>query len=315
MSAWKRLNQQDAYVTTYVAKKSYVAQTASLSNYGIDVFKAVTSSNDTDTYIPKSGDLYNSQYQPLVYRSLRQLYYHDYNRTLGSITGSFQDQRNEVSASYKLFDHYEESSLTSASRYLNDQAFVISVPRNKFGTHIEPGSVRVKPPYPSGTGSAYVELGYIASGYFNLRSYYGGSDDLIDDGEGNLMLSGSAVYKRIGSVIYSHGMVIITDKIISDFFIANPDPGLSWRANQPVYTYNYNLKISDSEFNFTQNPTALTGSNNRLHDNVSGSSFEPYITSVGLYNDAHELIAVGKFAQPQPKPQDSEMSVKINLDY
>ena len=66
--------------------------------------------------------------------------------------------------------------------------------------------------------------------------------------------------------------------------------------------------------NFTQNPTALTGSDNKLKDIVTGSEFTPYITTVGLYNDAQELIAVGKLGQPIPKPANTELTIKVKLD-
>ncbi len=58
----------------------------------------------------------------------------------------------------------------------------------------------------------------------------------------------------------------------------------------------------------------MTGTDNRLKDNVSGSSFQPYITSVGLYNDGNELIAVGKLSQPLTKPADTELTIQVKLD-
>jgi hypothetical protein len=49
-------------------------------------------------------------------------------------------------------------------------------------------------------------------------------------------------------------------------------------------------------------------------NNVTGSDFHPYITSVGLYNDSNELIAVGKLGQPLPKPADTELTIQVKLD-
>ena len=50
------------------------------------------------------------------------------------------------------------------------------------------------------------------------------------------------------------------------------------------------------------------------NDNITGSAFQPYITTVGLYNDANELIAVGKMAQPVPKPANTEMTIIVKID-
>jgi hypothetical protein len=66
--------------------------------------------------------------------------------------------------------------------------------------------------------------------------------------------------------------------------------------------------------NFTYNKTALTGSNGELASNVVGSDFTPYITTVGLYNDANELIAVAKTGRPIPKSQHSDMTFEIKID-
>jgi hypothetical protein len=51
-----------------------------------------------------------------------------------------------------------------------------------------------------------------------------------------------------------------------------------------------------------------------LAANVTGSDFQPYITAVGLYNEANELIAVGKMSQPLPKSAQTEMTIQIKLD-
>ena len=88
-----------------------------------------------------------------------------------------------------------------------------------------------------------------------------------------------------------------------------------WKSNHPIYTHNYNLKISDYEYNYTLNPTAQkSGSYGEMADNITGSSFQPYITTVGLYNDVNELIAVAKLSQPLPKSANTEMTIQVKLD-
>ena len=47
---------------------------------------------------------------------------------------------------------------------------------------------------------------------------------------------------------------------------------------------------------------------------VSGSTFAPYITTVGLYDDAGQLLAIGKLAQPIKKRSDVDMNFLIRLD-
>lgn len=101
-----------------------------------------------------------------------------------------------------------------------------------------------------------------------------------------------------------------------------------WNSTLPVYTRNYRCRVRSEQLNHTYNNSATTGSleeavdwlqvpafaDSTLHDNVSGSYFQPYVTTVGLYNDANELIAVGKLGQPTPKSKYTDMTFVVNLD-
>ena len=66
--------------------------------------------------------------------------------------------------------------------------------------------------------------------------------------------------------------------------------------------------------NFTYNRTAVSGSYNDVETNLTGSEFRPYITTVGLYNEANELIAVAKTNRPIPKSQNVDMTFVVKLD-
>ena len=283
----------------------------------------------------------------LTYKSLEQLYYRDYNLDNGSILNTdYQTlalSGSSVSTDVgldesdypkrKLYEHYEPTSDTpngtinpSGSRYLSSSAMVYSLPRDIIGTHIEPGSFKMIPAYNSSVltelGGIYVQEDYVVTGYIATEAdlsspagYLGGLEAIVDDGLGNLKLIDSQQHINIGNIIYTHGIIILTNTDVAEYFhdSASLDV-LSYKSNQPIYTYNYHLKVSDYEYNHTLNPSALTGSENKLKDNVSGSSFQPYITSVGLYNDANELIAVGKLSQPLVKPAETELTVQVKLD-
>jgi hypothetical protein len=51
-----------------------------------------------------------------------------------------------------------------------------------------------------------------------------------------------------------------------------------------------------------------------LLDFATGSFFSPYITTVGLYNDDFELLAVGKLAKPLQTSRTTDMTILINID-
>jgi hypothetical protein len=62
------------------------------------------------------------------------------------------------------------------------------------------------------------------------------------------------------------------------------------------------------------NPTTYTGSGGVLHDNVTGSDFHPYGTTIGLYNERNELLVVGKFGSPIPIPRNTDITVIVQWD-
>ena len=51
-----------------------------------------------------------------------------------------------------------------------------------------------------------------------------------------------------------------------------------------------------------------------LKDFATGSSFEPYITTIGLYNDNYQLVAIGKLAKPLPNNKDIAYTFSVRFD-
>ena len=146
--------------------------------------------------------------------------------------------------------------------------------------------------------------------------------EIIDDGEGNL-LSASI---NVGQIIYPHGMVIITQQDWGALNLEKAYSGsqitASFSSSYTIYETQYKCTIGESEFGFSQNPSiissSLTGNENTSsgvpYDFATGSYFSPYVTTVGMYNNDHELIAVGKLAQPLPTSQTTDTTILINID-
>ena len=64
----------------------------------------------------------------------------------------------------------------------------------------------------------------------------------------------------------------------------------------------------------SQNPSVSSGSNGDLLEFATQDYFSPYITTVGLFNDQRDLIAVGKVAQPLPTSKTTDTTILINID-
>ena len=74
------------------------------------------------------------------------------------------------------------------------------------------------------------------------------------------------------------------------------------------------VRARNSEFNYSSNPSVITGSGELRHD-VLINSPQSYITSVGLYNDNNDLLAIAKLSRPLLKDFTKEALVRVKLDY
>ena len=74
------------------------------------------------------------------------------------------------------------------------------------------------------------------------------------------------------------------------------------------------VRARNSEFNYSTNPSLITGSGELRH-NVMINSPQSYITAVGLYNENNDLLAVAKLSRPLLKDFTKESLVRIKLDY
>lgn len=119
-----------------------------------------------------------------------------------------------------------------------------------------------------------------------------------------------------GSAIY--GTSIYGTNNISDLneLITGSNVTCSFQSTTTIYESQYKCTLRENEFNYTQNPSAISGSTNSgiVYDFLTGSYFEPYITTIGLYNNANQLVAVGKLAQPLQSSKTTDTSILINLD-
>jgi hypothetical protein len=104
-------------------------------------------------------------------------------------------------------------------------------------------------------------------------------------------------------VLYSYTTVSVFNKTHVEF-----------TNNYNIYENEIKCNIKESEFGLTYNPTIQTGSNGLLKESILSSSFSPYTTSVGLYNNNQELLAVAKLSKPILISPDTDMTFIIKYD-
>ncbi len=228
----------------------------------------------------QSSSFFNPQTSPTTGQS--SLEYRDL--VFNSIRHLYYSGVHTGAESSSSYEDYKQTTLYSSSaRNLDTVATVIAIPREIVGSAIKPGSFQM-----TLSGSTY-----------------------SDDGEGAIKNSSNT---RVGDIIYTHGLSVLTDLNAINTFSGSTGYSISWESTYEVYTHNYKCRVREQDLNYSQNPSIKSGSNGDIYDFATGSYFQPYVTTVGLYNDSNELIAVGKLGQPIPKSRYNDMTFVITLD-
>jgi hypothetical protein len=103
-----------------------------------------------------------------------------------------------------------------------------------------------------------------------------------------------------------------TDFILA--FITGSNVTCSFSSSYTLYETQYKCTIGADEFNYSNNPSIISGSEGELYDFATGSFFAPYVTTVGLYDESYNLLAVGKLAKPLPTSRTTDTTILVNFD-
>lgn len=293
MSAFIKLNKQDAYITSYTAHKAWNISNSELNSYGIYIYTALSSSGDI--YIENANLTTHQEYSELVYKNIHHLYYSRFRE--GAV----------ISSSY---DTYDQTTLySSASRQLYTTASLVSIPKDLYGHSIKPGTFGMAA---GALGNRYLSSSFVSGGFIVEITDTDGFI-IYDDGEGVLRDADKGGMK-VGDIIYTHGHAIITDETTAYEVTIQDNYTLTFQGSHNIYTHNYRCKTNESQLNYSQNPSIKSGSNGDMYDYATGSYFQPYVTTVGLYNDSNELIGIGKLAQPTPKSRYTDTTFVVKFD-
>ena len=75
------------------------------------------------------------------------------------------------------------------------------------------------------------------------------------------------------------------------------------------------VRPRSSQFNYSENPSFISGSTGEVLYPQFINNPQTYITTIGLYNDTNELLAVAKLSRPLPKDFTKEALVRVKLDF
>jgi hypothetical protein len=311
MGAFKQFTTKEVTITPFTADKGFTFSAGEItgSDVGINIFQGknveYTSSANLSTGYVNTSSLSS------IYNSVKQLYYTNY---ISSSTGDLgvtssvlpgvtrQDDYYYGPIEAPLYENYLQSSLEQ-QRYWptgsNEDITVLTIPTKLFGEKIMPNTFE-----------------YTYTGSSNPNGLF-----LTDDGEGNI-ISGSEV---VGQIFYPHGIVVLTTQSVTDIatdvgVVSSFDSQtFNFSSSYTIYENQFKCTILENEFGYSLNPTLLTSSvegalNTSYYPYTTGSFFTPYLTQVGLYNEANQLVAVGKLSFPVPISQYTDTTILVNFD-
>jgi len=331
MSIFKPFITSDVIVSPFKVNKSFTFTGNEFTASNVQIDRFFGTNNTSSLWVSGSDNTgyITSQSSQLVYRSIKELYYSNYiggENGAPAATASFNNDETITGPAYTPNYYNYLSNTLPPDRYFptgSDNIVVISIPSNLFGEYISPNSLQIQ--------------------------VSGSNISVQDDGLGNILFGTI----KVGDIIYQHGIIIITKTgysavsdnygtgsygaiiyggsgvdFVNNFYTNNLT--CSFESTVTIHETQYKCTIRENEFNFSNNPSLLSGSaaisngsgssfpqpgSGKLNDNVTGSYFSPYITTVGLYNNNKELLAVAKLAQPLPVSSVTDTSILINFDF
>ena len=161
--------------------------------------------------------------------------------------------------------------------------------------------------------------GSITNGVYNSSAphYYG----LVYPDMGMLILNGdtlnlSASFNTVtGSGVAGDNAWKLFTAISGAMSIDPVGNAFQARNSETVTSTHYFVRVKNGEYNFSNNPSFTTGSVGEFAQPTFIGNPKTYITTVGMYNDRQELLAVAKLSQPVQKSFSNESLIKVKLDF
>ena len=216
---------------------------------------------------------------------------------------------NAATASILTEVGLRKSYASKDERILEDNIAVFSIPQRYYGEGIKIGTV-------------------VLEDETSNRTY-------TDDGYSNLVDVTGSIW---GNIFYDRGLVVVTKDIVSGSVLSQFT--LNFRSTKTIFENEIFLSVLENEFNVSQNPSAVdydgTIGRIKLHNirstinplkvggfadylysgsvDPTGSYLAPYITTIGLYDDELNMVAVAKLPQPIKSLPDYPINFIVRFD-
>jgi hypothetical protein len=259
----------------------------------------------------------------------------------GHYAGSGSLGTNEDSPSNAIYSQFQQVLLPASQTTFTfgdvtqDDVYVISINRARIKDKLDPGNWELVLSGSSGETLRLIDNSGDTNqlGNSNQNKYNVVSGSLLDGvltetevfGEvypqfGIIVLSAAALdaSASLGTVRTSntdaqnHGKLFTA---ISGAAFEDSANGFQARSEEEVKSTFFFVRAKNAEYNFSNNPSYVTGSNGKLNQQTFVGDPKSYITTVGLYNNDNELLAIAKLSKPLLKSFSNEILIKVKLDF
>lgn len=342
-----RYNPEDSVVSTEtVVRPMWSGDTNNLATFFTS--STITSSFYTNVYASYPGPLTTTSSSVQFAIQYGNVYGSGSNYISPSVTNKLPDN-SSLTVSRVVYGQYrtlllgtESGSFTFGNDSPND-IYIVNIARNRYKEHIYPGSLTLK----LRNGFSEVVL-TDDSQIISTTNYTTGGEQYYTLISGS---NGSAYTSNINSSVYGYlfpdNDIIILNPLALSKLIISGGIGFSPTINAPgtndnvsfqVYTlmsassaatgvgsfalqssenvssHYFFTRVKNQDFNYTTNPSIIDSNGNLLYTTLINNP-QTFMTTVGLYNDNNELLAVAKLSRPLVKDFTKESLIKVKLDY
>jgi len=344
---YKRFGEFD-----YVSGKIEVVTTGMWSGDTGSLTSFYTSSTQATA---ASGDYYYNVYNadPSSDTSAAIQFSLAYGHKFGSGSVSLENDDNSTIATKATYAQYKQILLDQDDEYFtfvssstagthdSDDIYVINVARARYKEKMDAGNWSLKLSGSNGiitliddSGKKFSDTVGKAGRVFNIAS---GSLNLGSQAEATVESTYAANGEGYGLFYPDQGLLILNPSALTEVVGSNVTPSLSVsseaqnhnllyesikgggdfeaRRTENVSTSHYFVRATNREYNYSNNPTYVTGTDGTFSESTFETNPKTFITTVGLFNDANEMLAVAKTSQPIAKSFDKEVLIKVKLDF
>lgn len=325
--SFTRFNQEDSVVSSEtVIRGLWDGDTNELTSF-------FTSSNATSSYYV---EVYKTSLSVNPSASVQ------FSVEYGHISGSGSNALNSlvpgisptriVYGQYRNLVYGTEETAFNFNGAISEHIFVININRSRYKESLRPGSFNLK--LTSGSNSLVLtdnSRDVSTTSFIDSNRYY----TIVSGSNGNQSTSSlNTASGSYGIFLPDIGIIILNPRALqltpalgglslltgsSDnnkmfYDIIQSGGNFKLQSQETVSSRFFFTRVKNQEYNYTTNPSVIDDRGNLLYDTLIDNP-QTYVTTVGLYNDNNELLAVAKMSRPLIKDFTKELLLRVKLEF